>query len=87
MLLNGTLLLLSSSLLLNADITQEHIPNVVEIVQEGENFYSVQCANGASASISKEETNICIFSKENDKNRCDHESNWTVVEAASFACQ
>jgi hypothetical protein len=63
------------------------IPGVKNLKEKKDGTYKVKCANGAKGIISKEETNICVFSKGNDKNRCDDETNWTVEEAAEFTCK
>lgn len=63
------------------------IPGVKKLKQKVDGSYKVKCANGAKGTISREETNICVFSKDNDKNRCDDENNWTVEKAAEYTCK
>ena len=77
-----------SVLLLSASSLAEDnkIQNVKTITLESDNSHIVHCANETKGIISQEETNICVFSKENNKNRCDDEDNWTVAEAAKFIC-
>ena len=49
--------------------------------------YLVKCSDETKGIISKEETNICVFSKENEKNRCESESTWSVEKAAEYICE
>jgi hypothetical protein len=83
-LLLTALLAFSISAALAADTK---ISGVKNLKQKHDGSYKVKCANGAKGIISKEESNICVFSKGNNKNRCDDENNWTIKEAAEYTCK
>lgn len=60
---------------------------VKKIKEKKDGSYLVKCADKTKGTISKEETNICVFSKENEKNRCELESTWSVEKAAEYICE
>ncbi|WP_105169788.1 hypothetical protein [Pseudoalteromonas sp. T1lg23B] len=62
------------------------IPGVKKLSKEKNSSHKVECVNGATGFISREETNICAYSKGNLKNRCDTEDNWSIEAAAEYIC-
>lgn len=65
----------------------DKIPGVKKLKLKDDGSYKVKCVNKSKGTVSFEETNICVFSKENNKNRCDAQENWTVNEAAQYICK
>jgi len=65
----------------------DKIPGVKKLTLKKDGSYKVKCVNKSKGFISQEETNICVFSKENSKNRCDDQKKWTINDAAEFICQ
>ena len=65
----------------------DKIPGVKKLKLQDDGSYQVKCANKSKGTISQEETNICVFSKANNKNRCDDQDNWTVNDAAEYICK
>lgn len=62
-------------------------PHVKDLKSKEDGSYLVQCTNETKGTISQEEDNICVFSEENNKNRCDNQNNWSVDDAAEYMCK
>jgi len=80
----ATLVVLSNLTL--AETITVKIPDVKKIVEKEDGSFKVKCVNKSKGTISKEETNICVFSKRNNKNRCEDQSVWTINDAAEYIC-
>ena len=78
-----TTLILSTPTVI-ADVN--NIPGVKSIETGEHSTHLVTCANDTTGVISHEENNICVFSAENQKNRCDTSDNWKVEKAAEYIC-
>lgn len=67
-------------------VAATNIPGVKKLKEIKEDTYKVRCVNGTKGVISREGSNICAYSKNGAKNRCDDENNWNIETAAQYIC-
>ncbi|QLJ07248.1 hypothetical protein [Pseudoalteromonas sp. JSTW] len=67
-------------------VAATNIPGVKKLKEIKEDTFKVHCVNGTKGVISREESNICAYSKNGAKNRCDDENNWNIEIAAKYIC-
>ncbi|MEI6895146.1 MAG: hypothetical protein V5789_11085 [Colwellia sp.] len=75
------------TLCLSSYVYADEIPGVKKLKEKKDGSYIVKCIDKTKGVISKEESNICVFSKDNDKNRCESENTWSIEQAAEYICK